>query len=108
MKKQLLIFIFFLMGMGMSLAQQTIYVNAGATGANNGTSWADAYTDFQTAINNASSDDAVWVAAGTYQPTNSGEYFSMKEGVKIYGGFDGTETLLSERDWINNVTTLKG
>jgi hypothetical protein len=28
--------------------------------------------------------------------------------MKIYGGFDGTESLLSERDWAANITTLSG
>ena len=88
-------------------AQTTRYVKANATGANNGTSWANAYTNFQTAVNASSSGDEVWVAAGTYQPA-SGQNFNMKEGVKIYGGFVGNEVTLSARSWTINVTTLQG
>ena len=57
-----------------SLAQgQTIYVNQAATGANNGTSWTDAYVDLQVALNSiASSNRTVWVASGTYRPANTG------------------------------------
>jgi hypothetical protein len=32
----------------------------------------------------------------------------MKNGVAIYGGFIGNETLLSERNWGANVTILSG
>ncbi|MCF2488679.1 right-handed parallel beta-helix repeat-containing protein [Dyadobacter sp. CY347] len=71
------------------------YVMAGATGA--GKSWDCPMGDLQLAINTAKSGEQVWVAAGTYQP-GSGPRFSMKEGVKIYGGFASTETSLDQRD----------
>ena len=32
----------------------------------------------------------------------------MKNNLAIYGGFDGVETDLSQRDWKNNVTILSG
>ncbi len=50
---------------------QIVKVNAAAVGANNGTSWADAYTDLQTALTNTSSG-VIWVVAGTYYPGASG------------------------------------
>lgn len=105
MKKYTLLFLCFVVI--QSYAQTTRYVKADATGANNGTSWANAYTNFQTAVSAASSGDEVWVAAGTYQPA-SGQFFAMKEGVKIYGGFAGTEGTLIARNWTTNVTTLQG
>lgn len=83
------------------------YVNINATGTGIGTSWANAYTNFKTAIDAAVSGDEVWVAKGTYQPAN-GTSFSMKDGVKIYGGFNGGETTLNARNWRNNLTILKG
>jgi hypothetical protein len=89
-----------------------IYVNANATGANNGTSWTDAFTDLQIALSNlCSSVTEIWVAQGTYKPTTGTDRnisFVMKNGVAIYGGFNGTETLLSQRNWRTNVTTLSG
>jgi len=83
------------------------YVNAAATGTGVGTSWVNAFTNFQSAINTATYGDEVWVAAGTYQPA-VGYAFVMKFGVKIYGGFAGNETSLDQRNFTSNTTTLKG
>ncbi|MEM8897758.1 MAG: choice-of-anchor Q domain-containing protein, partial [Bacteroidota bacterium] len=91
-----------------------IYVNASATGANNGQSWEDAYVSLQTALQMASSCPRVkniWVAAGTYLPSETDdptESFQMRDGLQIYGGFAGTEDKLNERDWEANLTILSG
>ncbi|MBN1163836.1 MAG: T9SS type A sorting domain-containing protein, partial [Candidatus Krumholzibacteriota bacterium] len=34
--------------------------------------------------------------------------FQLVDGIAIYGGFSGTETVLEERDWNTNVTILSG
>ena len=86
-------------------AQTIRYVKATTTGT--GSSWVDASGNLQAMINASAIGDQVWVAAGTYQPA-TGESFIMKEGVKIYGGFAGTESLLNLRNWSANVTTLQG
>ncbi len=69
-----------------------------------------AYTDLQTALAAATSGDEIWVAAGTYRPDPSDrtKSFLMKNGVGIYGGFAGGETMRSQRDPSVNVTTLSG
>jgi hypothetical protein len=87
-----------------------IYVNANATGANNGTSWADAYTSLDTAINASTSANEIWVAAGTYKPsgTTRNSTFLMKNSTKLYGGFIGTETQLNQRNPKANITILTG
>ena len=93
-----------------------IYVKRNATGANDGTLWTNAFTQLQSALDTAESGDQIWVAAGTYAPTYDygmgagaqGSHFEMVNGVGIYGGFAGTETLLSQRNWTTNVTTLTG
>ncbi|MFT6021790.1 MAG: hypothetical protein ACI9CQ_004600, partial [Saprospiraceae bacterium] len=89
----------------------TIYVNTDAVGAGNGDSWTNAYSDLQSALAAANSGDDIWVAAGIYYPTSTTDRiisFVMKKGVGIYGGFNGTETDLSQRNWTTNLTTLSG
>lgn len=97
-----------------------VYVDLTATGANDGTNWLNAYTDLCDALLKANGGDEIWVAQGVHKPTRNRLYalnapafrqkatFMLKSKVSVYGGFDGTETLRSQRDAINNVTTLSG
>lgn len=101
-----------------------VYVNANAAGANNGKNWTDAFSDLQSALDMAGAChnvSEIWVAAGTYKPSVAlvdigGEVgieareitFQLREGIQVYGGFAGTETLLSERDPAAHLTTLSG
>ena len=92
-----------------------IYVNAASTGSNDGTSWGDAFKDLQLALNAAQTGDEIWIAAGTYTPTKRiftndprSATFQMKNGVAIYGGFQGTETKFTERNVQANPTILDG
>lgn len=86
-------------------AAGVVYVNWDAIGANNGSSWADAYRNIQAGIDDAVADggDEVWVAQGTYY-----EAIVMKSGVALYGGFNGTENSRLGRDWQTNITTIDG
>jgi len=92
-------------------AQNRLYVHATALGANNGASWADAYTNLQAALLSAQTGDEIWVAVGNYLPTadtNRDSSFSLPSGAKLYGGFAGTESSLGQRDWLANPTVLSG
>ena len=90
------------------VAVTTWYVDADAAGDNNGSSWEDAYTDLQDALEAAAGDDAcdettceIWVAEGVYKPhaVDQEVSFALVSNVRVYGGFAGNETDLAQRDW---------
>lgn len=90
-----------------------VYVDANASGANNGSSWADAYTTIDAALTGAGPNSKIWVAKGVYKPTAQNTPLEINEtSIAIYGGFDGAETELSDRDLtlINttNATVITG
>ena len=93
-----------------------IYVDAAAPAGGNGDGWSTAFADLQEALDAAAGDpDQIWVAAGIYYPSTEVEgagsryrSFQLMNGVAVYGGFDATETSLSQRDVQNNVTILSG
>jgi hypothetical protein len=89
-----------------SAAAQTIWhVDAAAPAAGDGTSWATAFDDLQSAFDAATSADRIWVAAGTYHPSARSNpnnprsaRFPLTAALQLYGGFAGNETLLAQRD----------
>ncbi|MGJ8744290.1 LamG-like jellyroll fold domain-containing protein [Polaribacter sp.] len=89
-----------------------IYVDATATGNNDGTSWTDAFVSLHDALNTANLSDQVWVAKGTYKPHPTDRNISFMVNTVLYGGFTGTETTLSDRDMslihTTNETILSG
>ncbi|HYO24293.1 MAG TPA: hypothetical protein VEQ85_05025, partial [Lacipirellulaceae bacterium] len=86
-----------------------IYVDDSAMGANNGSSWPDAYESLQDGLAHANSGDEIWVAAGIYTPgANRSDTFQLENGVEVYGGFAGGETQREQRDWEANRTVLSG
>jgi len=70
---------------------KVIYVDADATGANNGSSWADAYSNLQNALEDASGSGEIRVAQGTYKPgqSNRNEKFDISGDLVIKGGYAG-------------------
>lgn len=88
-----------------------VYVKKGATG--NGSSWANAAGELADALLAARVNTAItqiWVTGGTYlplysahdgdlgQPSGRRNSFVVTGNLKLYGGFAGTETTLSQRN----------
>ena len=91
----------------------TIFVNADAiSGGNNGQSWTNAFTNLTDALAVATAADQIWVASGSYFPTEDGNQsisFVIPSGVEILGGFPNTgNPTLANRNPQTNVTTLNG
>ncbi|MFD1628957.1 cadherin-like beta sandwich domain-containing protein [Pseudopedobacter beijingensis] len=74
-------------------AQNIRYVKAGAVG--NGTAWNNALGNIQSAIDLASANDVIYVAAGEYQLFTG---LNINKAVKVYGGFAGTENSFNDRN----------
>ncbi len=96
-----------------------LYVdNRRMEGANNGSSWSDAFTSLQSALDIAQAGDQIWVAQGVYTPSRRTKTddprsvtFSLVNGVALYGGFagiSGQEGDFSARDWQVYATVLSG
>ena len=98
-------------GASGSLAGFTYYtrwhVTQTGSGTKDGSSWANASDDLAKVLAvQAASGDEVWVAQGTYIPKYDVDYnlvnspyatFRIKPGLKVYGGFVGNETSLTQR-----------
>lgn len=84
--------------------------------ANDGLTWATAKRTLQAAQAVAEYGDDIWIAKGTYYPTDgasnlsdSALHFSLKSGVRVFGGFPTTgEPTMSERNISQNQTILSG
>jgi predicted outer membrane repeat protein len=92
-------------------------VDPDATGANNGLTWADAYTNIQAALNDAwstigageAASCEVWVRSGVYYVYDT-DFQSIVFGTNtdLYGGFAGDETERDQRDPEAYPTVLDG
>ncbi len=86
-----------------------LYVREAALGNNTGQNWTDAYTDLQTALTfpcGQFPQNEIWVAGGTYRPTTTSSRavsFTLRDGLSLYGGFIGNETMLIQRPVLNPV-----
>lgn len=89
-------------------ASNIIYVSTLGTVSNSGASW-NATVTLASACNMAKQGDQIWVAQGIHTPGNERtSTFNIPAGVKVYGGFDGTEADLSQRQVEANKTVLSG
>ncbi len=92
-----------------------LFVDVDAAGAAIGQDWPSAFPKLQNALAVVESCE-IWVAAGVYYPDEGFDQtddlltstFALKNGVRIYGGFVGTETQRTQRNWTANLTVLSG
>ena len=114
----LLLIVFINIG-GFVQAQSIVRVdkNSPCLSGCDGSTWALAYPNLGDALAVSTSNDELWVARGDYKPTDSlgvaptipkNGFFHVKDGVAVFGGFDATETMRSERNWEVNETILNG
>ncbi len=96
-------------------AGPVLFVDADAPVGGDGQTWATAFDELREALAfaraNPDAVEQVWVAEGVYRPTagtDRDESFDLVGGVALYGGFEGTEDALDERDVVNNKTVLSG
>ena len=101
-------------------ATARLYVDSSITVSGDGSTWAQAYKTVWEALTIANvcpSVSEVWVKKGTYYPmvtstikatSRDSSLRIVRNGIAMYGGFNGTETLLSQRNATTNLTTLSG
>ena len=98
-----------------------LYVNGAVPVTGNGSSWTSPFKTVNEALDAANitacAPQEIWVAAGTYYPTinpttvtasRDSSFRILRNGIRMYGGFFGNETLLSQRNVTTNLTTLSG
>jgi len=89
---------------GLSLAA-IWHVDGQVSSSGNGTNWTQAFQSIHEAVGAAAAEDEIWVKQGPYLLSSQIE---IDKVVALYGGFDGTETQRSQRDWEDNTTTISG
>jgi len=103
----------------VGISPDVLYVDEAATGTGTGHDWENAFTSLQDALTQARAsigeagfNNEIWVAKGVYHPDATGvdrtASFELIDGVDIYGGFDGSESAIEERDLRTNVSVLSG
>ena len=89
--------LFLSLGAASACLGRIIYVDADAAGANDGSTWADAYNYLQHALSFALAGDEIRVAKGIYRPDqgaavtegNQSATFELINGLTIMGGYAG-------------------
>ena len=83
------------------------YAAPASIGSGNCSNWENACT-LKSALDQSTSGE-IWVKAGIHYPgTSQTDYFELKPGVALYGGFSGSETERTQRNSSANLTILSG
>lgn len=88
---------------GVDLATHVVFVDPGATGVNDGTSWRNAFPDLYLAMPGAQAGDEIWVVGATYAPWQT---MTVPASVSVYGGFTGQEGLRNQRAAVSHETRI--
>jgi predicted outer membrane repeat protein len=109
---------FFLLFTVLLQAQTIKYVTVNGAGTKDGSSWSNASDNLQKTISLSNGPTHIWIARGTYvprvalapndNPQDRNNTFGLKKDVRLYGGFSGNETSLSQRNIAANETILSG
>jgi dockerin type I repeat protein len=91
-------------GMESSYAK-TYHVSKTGNDSNTGESWDDAFLTIKKAEDLSVVNDEIWVAEGTYV---EGSTITVKFAVSMYGGFDGSETSIEDRNTSESKTIIDG
>lgn len=92
-------------------ASHTDIIHISEDGTGDGSSWEHAHNDLLTAVSTIAPliEKPIWVKAGSYTgDTSQNTMLTITSGTSIYGGFNGSETSLDQRDIANNPTILDG
>lgn len=108
---------FVVLGTAATVTGKVIYVDDSAIGANDGTSWADAYNYLQDALADANTVEKpveIHVAQGIYTPDKGSGFtrgdflvaFQLINGVSVLGGFAGVGAIDPDSRYIDAYKTI--
>ena len=105
------IFTLLLLGLTLTLRSQIVYVTPDGAGLKDGSSWINAldgnfpsgngYTKLADAMRMAASGKQFWIAEGTYKACSDNDReksFELGQNIKLFGGFQGTESDTIQRN----------
>jgi hypothetical protein len=75
---------------GFNAFSTNYYVDSTAAGTHDGKTWSTAFDSLQPALKVATNRDTIFIAKGTYLPTNTTDrtqFFSLPSGVRLMGGY---------------------
>jgi hypothetical protein len=95
----------FILSTSTSALTATWFVRSNTAVSGNGTSWAESFISLSEAVSAATTGDDIWMQAGTYTPAST---IYVDKAVSVLGGFIGSETEASQRNFAANETVIDG
>jgi hypothetical protein len=116
-----ILFAIFLLFLSLPLHSQIIYVTIDGAGLKDGSSWANAldgnssagngYTKLADYLRLAASGEQFWIAEGSYKVCTDNDReksFALGQNIKLFGGFQGTESDTIQRNISQHPTVFSG